>query len=190
MTDRKDHRDRLIDVLLSEKEGGEAPPDLKARILARAAKRPPVAWLPVAAAAAVLLAISAWILLTPPPEPSPVTPASPAEEKVIYRPLPEGARDFQGMIVGLLLDVDDQGVVVRVEKVVPARTGRSLDPTCIIGRKLHVRIAPGRTGRGLRDKLQAVRGREVRATLNVWTERDEAMFLQNLRAGDHTGGDR
>jgi ferric-dicitrate binding protein FerR (iron transport regulator) len=49
-------RDKLIDLLLREELGGEAPPDLTERILARAFPRRRRRWLAVLAAAGLLLA--------------------------------------------------------------------------------------------------------------------------------------
>jgi len=63
---RPDYEDRLIHVLLEESLGDEAPPDLTARILARAARERRMRVLvPALAAAAVLLvaAVVGWLLL-------------------------------------------------------------------------------------------------------------------------------
>ena len=59
-----DDLDRLIDVLLCEGLGGEAPPNLEERVLARAGRRRGIRLWHVAAAAAVLLVgLGAWRLL-------------------------------------------------------------------------------------------------------------------------------
>ncbi|MBM4034478.1 MAG: FecR domain-containing protein [Planctomycetes bacterium] len=65
-----DDLDRLVDLLLSEELGGERPPDLADKVLARAfGRRRGALWI-AAAAAAVLVAIGLWALLAPSyPEP-------------------------------------------------------------------------------------------------------------------------
>lgn len=55
--------DRLIDVLLCEELGGETPPDLVGRILARTRRRRRLRWGLAAAAAAALVAVGLWALL-------------------------------------------------------------------------------------------------------------------------------
>ncbi|MCY2931280.1 MAG: FecR domain-containing protein [Planctomycetota bacterium] len=66
---------RLVHVLLREQLGGEAPPDLTARVLERIPeprRRRRIGWrVPVAAAAGVLLALGAWALLAPASYPAP-----------------------------------------------------------------------------------------------------------------------
>jgi len=60
----EEERDRLIDLLLREELGGEGPPDLAEKVLARAfgRRRRLVPWL-AAAAASALFAVLAWALL-------------------------------------------------------------------------------------------------------------------------------
>lgn len=62
-----DERDRLVDVFLTELVGGQAPPDLTERVLARAMAGPGWKigwWRPaLAAAAAVIVAVGAWAVL-------------------------------------------------------------------------------------------------------------------------------
>ena len=59
-----DHKDRLVHVLLEETVGGQAPPDVSDRVLARAFPRRRRRWaLPVAAAATVAVVVGAWALL-------------------------------------------------------------------------------------------------------------------------------
>ncbi|MFP4056877.1 MAG: FecR domain-containing protein [Candidatus Brocadiia bacterium] len=58
-----EERDRLIDMLLRQLLGGEEPPDLTARILARAFPWRRRAVIAIAAAAALALAAGAWLLL-------------------------------------------------------------------------------------------------------------------------------
>jgi hypothetical protein len=60
-----DHEDRLLDILLEEELGGESPPDLTDRILARADRRQRTMRLSaagVAVAATVLVAATVWLL--------------------------------------------------------------------------------------------------------------------------------
>ena len=72
MIENRDHHDRLIDILLAEELGGESPPDLTARIVARAFPRRRSWLLAVAAAAAIaIVAGLAWVIATRHPYPRP-----------------------------------------------------------------------------------------------------------------------
>jgi len=61
-----EHLDRLIDVLLEEQLGGQAPPDVTGRVLAAAGARRLLRWTALAAAALLLVCCGLWTLLTRP----------------------------------------------------------------------------------------------------------------------------
>ena len=172
-----DERDRLVDSLLHEVAGGERPPDLREAILRRAGRRP---WgsLTVGMAAAALLGIGAWIVLEPGAPPPPPSPA----REILEVPLPREVQGFQGWLSGTLVSIEESSVVLDVRRASRSRSNRAADPRALEGRR--VRLHLGRSSE-LSRQLATFRPGDDPVTADVWSERDEGLYVTRLRAGDH-----
>jgi hypothetical protein len=192
-----EHRHRLIDSLLEEVLGGDRPPDLSGEILRRAGTggRRAWGWLTVGLAAAALLGIGVWIVVDSPsegPADLPRVPASTPVEEPVVTSLPPEVRDFKGLVAGTIVSVDATGMVLKVTRVAGTNGNKAANPAWLVGRKVRMafmRFKDGVSGPLLRQ-AEALKNHDGPVTADAWSERDEALIVTRLRAGDHIDRDR